>query len=59
MKCACCNKFIENDEDIRVIKRGTYQNKPLCKICFEIEKVKLYGDKNGDRINKEAESPSE
>ena len=43
MICKKCGTFIE-DEDVMVLKRGTYENKPLCEKCFVEEKSNLLGE---------------
>lgn len=43
MICKKCNEYI-NDEEAMVLKRGTYENKPLCKKCFDEELQKILGD---------------
>ena len=37
MNCNKCNVEIA-DADVRVMKKGPYMNKPLCKKCFNEEK---------------------
>ena len=37
MNCSKCGAEVA-DEDIRVLKKGEYQNKPLCEDCFKKEK---------------------
>lgn len=41
MQCKKCGKEL-SEEKIFVLKRGEYENKALCKMCFEKEKYKLF-----------------
>jgi len=43
MECIKCKINIDDDQ-VFVLKRGEFENKPLCESCFKEEKSTLYGD---------------
>jgi len=45
MKCAKCGIEVD-DEEVMVLKRGQYENKPLCKKCHEKELQVILGETN-------------
>jgi len=45
MKCAKCGEEVDDDE-IMVLKRGRYENKPLCAVCHKEELQVILGEEN-------------
>ena len=43
MICKKCGEFVD-DEDLMVLKRGQYENKPLCPQCHKEELQKILGE---------------